>query len=306
VKNVSIAPELAQNILRTFPQGVIAVDVETTGLSPLLDAIVEIGAVKITPSGVEIFETLVNPERPIPPSVIAIHHISDEMVKDAPTIREALPKFVNFVGSLPMLAHNAMFDSGFIAQAFMKTGTPLPGNSLYCSIRMAKVVHKTDGKINENGPQNFKLTTLCTYYKIVADRQHRAHDDALACLIIVGNLLSCGENSILSRSFAFRLHQFSSYRSLPLPDTIKKVLHQIETQEIIEIRYAGGSHKDFRPIRPIGLLPMPKGASLYALCLLEAQNKSFLLSKILETRILDKEKREEWAAYGERIRKGSL
>ncbi len=281
-------------------------DVETTGLSPMIDAIVEIGAVKITPSGLEIFETLVNPEKPIPPKVTAIHHITDEMVKNSPTIRVALPDFANFVGSLPMLAHNAMFDSGFISQAFLKTGTPLPGNSLYCTIRMAKVIHKSGNKINENGPPDFKLTSLCTYYNIVAQRQHRAHDDALACLTIAGNLLSSFDNSIIGRSFAFRLQQFSSYRNLPLPEAIKKVLAQIETQEIIEIRYAGGTHKDFRPIRPIGLLPMPKGASLYALCLLEAQNKSFLLSKILETRTISPEKRDEWAAYGERIRNGNL
>ena len=60
-----------------FPNGVIAVDLETTGLSPLVDRIIEVGAMKITPEGTVIYQTLINPEILIPEHTIAIHNITD-------------------------------------------------------------------------------------------------------------------------------------------------------------------------------------------------------------------------------------
>ena len=63
-----------------FPKGIIAIDLETTGLSPLVDRIIEVGAMKVTPEKTTIFQTLINPEIPIPPHTTAIHNISDEVI----------------------------------------------------------------------------------------------------------------------------------------------------------------------------------------------------------------------------------
>ncbi len=106
-----------------------AFDTETTGLEPSKgDKIVAIGAVRIEKEKIlkeAIFHTLVNPERPIPPLATKIHGITDEMVKDKPTLREVLPKFLIFCKDTVLVAHNAAFDLKFLEIEAEKLGLKL-------------------------------------------------------------------------------------------------------------------------------------------------------------------------------------
>ncbi len=103
-----------------------AFDTETTGLEPSRgDRIVAIGAVRIEKGKIlkdAIFHTLVNPERPIPPSATKIHGITEEMVKDKPPLREVLPKFLAFCRDTVLVAHNAAFDLKFLEIEAEKLG----------------------------------------------------------------------------------------------------------------------------------------------------------------------------------------
>ena len=93
-------------------------DIETTGLSSTKDKITEIGAVKIRNGEIiDYFSSLINPEVPIPANIQELTGITDEMVKDAPTIDTVLPKFLDFVGNSVIVAHNANFDVAFIRNA---------------------------------------------------------------------------------------------------------------------------------------------------------------------------------------------
>lgn len=97
---------------------IIVLDTETTGLDHKTEKLIEIAAVKMR--GTEIIETftsLVNPQKHIRHSSFLIHHISEDMVKDAPTIDEVLPRFLEFVGDHTYVAHNAIFDYSFINEA---------------------------------------------------------------------------------------------------------------------------------------------------------------------------------------------
>ncbi len=96
----------------------VVFDLETTGLSAWGgDEIVEIGAVKILGNSIDetnIFHSLVNPKRLIPPDASRVNGITNEMVADAPVIDEVIPKFLEFAGQAWLVAQNAKFDLGFL------------------------------------------------------------------------------------------------------------------------------------------------------------------------------------------------
>ena len=93
----------------------IVFDFETTGLSPYNDKIIEIGAIKVINDEISgEFNELVNPERVIPPFISSKINITNDMVKNKRTIDLVLPEFVDFIEDLPLIAHNAKFDAGFL------------------------------------------------------------------------------------------------------------------------------------------------------------------------------------------------
>lgn len=96
----------------------ICLDLETTGLNPKTDKIIEIGAVRIE-NGVETgtFETFVNPGRSLEDRIVELTGITDDDLKDAPVIEEVLPQFIEFTKGLPLLGHSVLFDFSFIKKA---------------------------------------------------------------------------------------------------------------------------------------------------------------------------------------------
>jgi DNA polymerase-3 subunit alpha (Gram-positive type) len=149
-------------------------DLETTGFSPFNgDRIVEIAAIKI--QGIELlgeFQTLVNPERTIPYEVIKIHNITDEMVKDAPTIGDILPKFLDFAAGTTLIAHNAQFDMSFINYEIERQGVLNPPLEAICTVNLARKVL----------PQlsSHSLDSLIEHLNIQCPQRHRALDDVKA------------------------------------------------------------------------------------------------------------------------------
>ena len=96
----------------------ICLDLETTGLNPKTDKIIEIGAIRIE-NGVETgtFETFVNPGRLLEERIVELTGIKDEDLQEAPTITEVLPQFIEFAKNLPLLGHSVLFDFSFIKKA---------------------------------------------------------------------------------------------------------------------------------------------------------------------------------------------
>ena len=101
----------------------VVFDLETTGIGPKSNQIIEIGAVKVENGKLGgTFSTFVNPKRPIPYPVQKLTGIDDSMVAGARTIEEVLPEFIAFCGGCVMVAHNAGFDMGFIEQKAKEQG----------------------------------------------------------------------------------------------------------------------------------------------------------------------------------------
>lgn len=99
----------------------IVLDTETTGLDYTRERIIEFAAVKLENGKIkEEFQTLINPQQHIRKSSMAIHGISEDMVKDAPTEEEILPEIMKFIGDYPIVAHNAIFDYSFLNEASLR------------------------------------------------------------------------------------------------------------------------------------------------------------------------------------------
>lgn len=114
-------------------------DVETTGMSPVFDRVVELAARRVDTDGsVSCFHRLVNPGRSIPPAVIAIHHITDEMVCDAPHFNLAARDFMEFCEGSTLVAHNAKFDLGFLQEGLARCGMQLWKGKTLDTVRLAR------------------------------------------------------------------------------------------------------------------------------------------------------------------------
>ena len=96
----------------------IVLDTETTGLDYTREKIIEFAAVRLENGKIkDEYQTLINPQQHIRKSSMAIHGITQEMVEDAPTEEEVLPKILEFIGDYPIVAHNAIFDFSFLNEA---------------------------------------------------------------------------------------------------------------------------------------------------------------------------------------------
>jgi DNA polymerase III epsilon subunit family exonuclease len=118
-------------------------DVETTGMSPVYDRIVEVAAVRIDVNGeITRFQSLVNPGCRIPPQVSCVHLITDEMVADAPKFHEVGYKLLDMAKGSTMVAHNARFDLGFLQESLARSGMELWKGKTLDSIRLMKEAYR--------------------------------------------------------------------------------------------------------------------------------------------------------------------
>ncbi|OEG00438.1 PolC-type DNA polymerase III [Vulcanibacillus modesticaldus] len=151
----------------------VVFDTETTGLSAVFNTIIEIGAVKIKNGKViDRFETFVDPQEPISPKITEITGITDDMVKGAPLLDEALPRFRDFIGDAILVVHNARFDIGFLNIGFKKIGAKELNNPVIDTVELARLLYPK--------MKNYKLNTLCKHFKIELVNHHRALNDAEA------------------------------------------------------------------------------------------------------------------------------
>jgi len=161
----------------------VAFDFETTGLSPASDRVVEIGALafrasrdggtwKPVPDGA--YETLVNPGRPIPPEVSALHGIDDLTVSSAPSFAEAASAFLPFIEGSILIAHNAPFDLGFLYAEVARASIERPINPAYDTIEIARTAI--------SGLPSYSLKALAKAFGIAQNAAHRGGDDARVCM----------------------------------------------------------------------------------------------------------------------------
>ena len=160
--------------LLIFPNEYVVIDIETTGLSPEYDEIIEIGAIKIKDNEVVgEYNSLVKPKQKISSFIENLTGITNEMVQDAPKIKDILPKFKEFILDNYILGYNVNFDINFLYDAFFKEINIELKNNYIDVLRIARLV------IKKSEVQNRKLKNMAKYFKIDIEKLHRTQNDCI-------------------------------------------------------------------------------------------------------------------------------
>ena len=208
----------------------VAVDVETTGLNPVSERIIEIGAVRYRDAKeVEIFHLLLNPGFPLPENIIELTGIGDEMLADAKTEEAAITDFLEFLNEDVILGHNILFDYGFLKSAALRQN-----HNFEClgidTLTLSKKYHREAEKRS--------LEAMCAYYQIHNEQAHRALSDARAAASLYFKIGERFPEETLD--FDPTLLVFKVKKMSPITEKQKKYLidlikyHKIELPENLE------------------------------------------------------------------------
>jgi DNA polymerase-3 subunit alpha (Gram-positive type) len=172
----------------------ISIDLETTGLNPKWDKIIEIGALKVEQGQItDTFSAFVNPGRKLEERITSLTGIRDEELDEAPYIQEVLPQILEFMGDLPLLGHSILFDFSFLKKAAVNQNFVFEKSA----IDTLKIARRYLADLEHRS-----LSYLCDYYGI-AHQAHRALEDARATHFLyrkLAELFGEGDNVLFQPS----------------------------------------------------------------------------------------------------------
>ena len=209
----------------------IVVDVETTGLNPARDRLLEIGAARILNGKVEeTYQTFIDAGVEVPERITELTGITDEMRLSGKRPEQAIPEFLEFCGELPILGHNVSFDFGFLKQAAVNQGLIFEREALD-TLKIAR-------KLLPDLPSR-RLPDLCAYYQVDPGNSHRALDDALSTHFLLWHMWEAFKETAPEEFTLYPL-VYSAKKQSPIAKSQKAYLndllkyHRIETNIRIE------------------------------------------------------------------------
>ncbi len=166
--------------LRAPVTSFVCFDIETTGLNPQRDRVIEIGAVKVKDKKiVEYFSELIDPGMKLSPLITNLTGISDDMLRDADREEQVVKRFIDFTEDYAVIGHNIMFDYSFIKTAAERIHAGFEKKGID-TLELCKKLH---GDLESRS-----LESMCRYYNINNERAHRAYEDAKATVMLYVNL----------------------------------------------------------------------------------------------------------------------
>ncbi len=163
-----------------LPDNYTVIDIETTGIRPYSDDIIELSGLKVRDNKVvEEFSTLVNPKREISVFITNLTGITNNMLNSAPDIKDVLPKLVEFVSDDIILGHNVRFDISFIQNKLKKYFNQELKNESMDTLFIARKVLNL---------KNYKLSTIAQNYDIDTRNNHRGLKDCYITYEVYNNL----------------------------------------------------------------------------------------------------------------------
>ena len=207
-------------------KGIIAIDVETTGISPEKERLIEIGAFR--PETGEIFRTLINPGRPLPERITELTGITDEMLVDAPEETKAIASLLEWLGEdTILLGHNISFDHSFLVQAIRRCGYTEPQFYGIDTLKLSRVLC----------PElpNKKLETMVEHFGLTNERAHRAFEDARVTVEVYRCLKEMNRETELFEPVPL---YFKAKKTEPMTQKQRSYLSAILKQHHLEDKYS--------------------------------------------------------------------
>jgi len=203
----------------------VALDIETTGLNPARDKVLEIGAVKVRKGVVEqTYETLVNTGVSVPEQIQELTGITNEMQKTGKNTETAVRELIEFCEDLPILGHNIQFDFSFLKQNAINFGIEFEKDALD-TLKIARHV------LTELPSRT--LVALCEYYQVDVGKSHRALDDAFSAHKVLWKMWEEFKDKAPE---AFSLHKlnYSAKKQGPITKSQKVYLNDLMKYHKIE------------------------------------------------------------------------
>lgn len=214
----------------------ICFDLETTGLDPDNDRIIEIAVSKFTfDQTLESFESLINPQCPIPEETIAIHHITPDMVKGKPLIDSVLPEVLKIINGGVIVGHGIPLDIAFLSAACTQYGVPhrLNANPVIDTLRLARLYGES--------PTN-SLQVLRQHFNISEEGAHRAMSDVLVNIEVFKHLSASFKTTkeildrlkkpILLKKMPLGKHKGRPFSDIPI-EYLRWAVHQDFDQDLL-------------------------------------------------------------------------
>ena len=154
----------------------VALDIETTGLNPAVDRIIEVGMARVEDGQItQKYSTLVYPGISVSERITELTGIHNEELAGKPRIEEIIGDITRFIGDWPILGHNVTFDFSFLKRAAVNNGYTITDDG----IDTLKIARRLLPELEHKN-----LSFLCQYFNIDPGRSHRAYDDALATAVV--------------------------------------------------------------------------------------------------------------------------
>lgn len=148
----------------------VAIDLETTGLNPKREKIIEIGALRVVEGKIqETFQTLVNPRRHLRAEITELTGITDEMLSESPDVDQVILKLLDFCQGFPLLGHRVLFDYSFLKRAAVNSGRPWERDGVDTLVLCRRFMPPKEKKT---------LLSACAFYQVEGEGWHRALADA--------------------------------------------------------------------------------------------------------------------------------
>ncbi|HEX2278399.1 MAG TPA: exonuclease domain-containing protein [Candidatus Tectomicrobia bacterium] len=259
----------------------IAFDTETTGLTPIVDRIVEVAALCFRLDGRELaaFQQLIDPRTAIPDEARRVHGITDTMVRGQPPVDVVLPSLLAFLGTDDsiLLAHNAPFDLGFLGMALARLGMTAPPHCLFDTLDLTRRLYPT-------WPSH-ALERVATSLQLTTGSQHRALADARLVKEVFLKVL-CGRPMVRTVADLARLSPPLTFADAPVfpiepPARFAPLAMALAENCALTIVYASGGRGAWvRKITPRLVLQADGLAYVIAHCHRDGFEKTFRLDRI--------------------------